>query len=62
MKIALCESRGPEVQASVLKDELPRTRDEVKVKATIRIWTETLASGQSCMRSMSAASAAHVTR
>ena len=48
------------MQASILKDERPRTGNEVEVEATVLVWTEALASGQSCMRSMSAAGATHV--
>ena len=48
------------MQASVLKDERPSTGNEVKVEATILVWTEALAGGQSCMRSMPAAGVTHV--
>ena len=51
---ALCEDGGPEVQASVLKDQLPCAGHKLKVEATILIWTDTLARGQSCMWSMPA--------
>ena len=57
---ALCQDWGPEVETSVLKDKCPRTGDKIEVEATILIWTETLASGESCMWSMSAAGATRV--
>ena len=48
------------MQASILKNKRPCTGDEVKVEATILIFTEALASGQSCVWTMSAVGATHV--